>query len=135
ITYQGETFDFAQPFTRISVYDAIIKHNPEIGADALGNLEGARQICEKLGIPVKESYGLGKLQLEIFEKTTEHKLRNPTFVVDYPVEVSPLARPKDSDPFLTDRFELIVGGREIANGFSELNDPEDQAERFRQQAA
>src|SRR5690606_34606074 len=86
-------------------------------------------------IPVKESYGLGKLQLEIFEKTTEHKLRNPTFVVDYPVEVSPLARPKDSDPFLTDRFELIVGGREIANGFSELNDPEDQAERFRQQAA
>jgi lysyl-tRNA synthetase class 2 len=73
--------------------------------------------------------------MEVFEKTTEHKLREPTFVIDYPKEVSPLARAKDSDPFLTDRFELVIGGREIANGFSELNDAEDQAERFREQAA
>ncbi|KAB7627532.1 lysine--tRNA ligase [Alkalilimnicola sp. S0819] len=135
ISYQGERFDFGKPFTRISVKNAILEHNPGITADQLDGLEAARKLCEDLNIEVKEAYGLGKLQLEIFEKTTEHKLREPTFVIDYPKEVSPLARPKDSDPFLTDRFELIVGGREIANGFSELNDAEDQAERFRQQAA
>jgi lysyl-tRNA synthetase, class II len=135
LSYQGEVFDFARPFTRISVLDAILTHNAEIRREQLQDLEAARALCRSLDIPVKEGYGLGKLQLEVFEKTTEHKLRNPTFVIDYPVEVSPLARPKDDDPFLTDRFELIVGGREIANGFSELNDAEDQAERFRAQAA
>src|SRR5690606_29927042 len=135
ISYQGETFDFGKPFLRVSMFDAILQHNPEIRRDELSSLEAARQLCEKLDIPFKESDGLGKLQLEVFERTTEHKLREPTFIIDYPKEVSPLAREKDSDPFLTDRFELIVGGREIANGFSELNDPEDQAERFRQQAA
>ncbi len=135
LSYQGEEFDFARAFTRISVFDAILQHNPQIDQEQLQSLEAARKLCGELGIAVKDGYGLGKLQLEIFEKTTEHKLRQPTFVIDYPVEVSPLARPKDSDPFLTDRFELIVGGREIANGFSELNDAEDQAERFRAQAA
>lgn len=135
IVYQGEAFDFGKPFQRVSVFDAILQHNPDIRRDDLSTLEAARALCERLNIPFKESDGLGKLQLEVFEKTTEHKLREPTFVIDYPKEVSPLAREKDSDPFLTDRFELIVGGREIANGFSELNDPEDQAERFRQQAA
>ncbi|HEX5513632.1 MAG TPA: lysine--tRNA ligase [Gammaproteobacteria bacterium] len=135
ISYQGEVFDFGKPFQRVGVFDAILQHNPEIRRDDLGTLEAARQLCERLNIPVKDSYGLGKLQLEIFEKTTEHKLRDPTFVIDYPKEVSPLARAKDDDPFLTDRFEMFIGGREIANGFAELNDPEDQAERFRQQAA
>jgi len=135
VGYQGETFDFGKPFNRISVFDAILQHNPEIRKDDLSTLEAARKLCERLNIPVKDGYGLGKLQLEVYEKTTEHKLREPTFVTDYPAEVSPLARQKDSDPFLTDRFELIVGGREIANGFSELNDAEDQAERFRQQVA
>jgi lysyl-tRNA synthetase class 2 len=135
LSYQGETFDFGEPFQRVSVFDAILQHNPDIRRDDLSSLEAARALCERLNIPVKDGYGLGKLQLEVFEKTTEHKLREPTFVIDYPAEVSPLARRKDSDPFLTDRFELIVGGREIANGFSELNDAEDQAERFRQQAA
>jgi len=134
ITYQGETFDFGKPFQRVSVFDAILQHNPDIRRDDLSTLEAARALCERLNVPVKDSYGLGKLQLEVFEKTTEHKLREPTFVTDYPQEVSPLARRKDSDPFLTDRFEFFVGGREIANGFSELNDPEDQAERFREQA-
>lgn len=135
ISYQGEVFDFGKPFQRVGVFDAILQHNPEIRRDDLSTLEAARQLCERLNIPVKDSYGLGKLQLEIFEKTTEHKLRDPTFVIDYPKEVSPLARAKDDDPFLTDRFEMFIGGREIANGFAELNDPEDQAERFRQQAA
>jgi lysyl-tRNA synthetase class 2 len=135
IGYQGETFDFGKPFRRVSVFDAILQHNPDIRRDQLSTLEAARRLCERLNIPVKDGDGLGRLQLEVFEKTTEHQLREPTFVIDYPKEVSPLARPKDADPFLTDRFELIVGGREIANGFSELNDAEDQAERFRAQAA
>ncbi|MEM9690284.1 MAG: amino acid--tRNA ligase-related protein, partial [Pseudomonadota bacterium] len=91
--------------------------------------------CDKLGIPVKDSYGAGKLQIEIFEKTGEHELREPTFVTQYPTEVSPLARQNDKDDFVTDRFEFFVTGRELANGFSELNDPEDQAERFHQQVA
>ncbi|MCW8974407.1 MAG: lysine--tRNA ligase, partial [Sedimenticola sp.] len=97
------------------------------------DLTQARALAEKLGIPLKPSYGLGKVQIEIFEKTAEHRLMNPTFITAYPTEVSPLARRNDDDPFVTDRFEFFVGGREIANGFSELNDAEDQAERFRMQ--
>jgi len=88
---------------------------------------------EGLEIALKSSYGLGKIQVEIFEKTVESRLMNPTFITAYPTEVSPLARRSDADPFVTDRFEFFVGGREIANGFSELNDAEDQAERFRKQ--
>jgi lysyl-tRNA synthetase class 2 len=94
-----------------------------------------RSWCDKLGIPHLPNDGAGKLQFDIFEKTAEHRLLQPTFVYAYPAEVSPLARRNDSDPFLTDRFEFFVGGRELANGFSELNDPEDQAARFRAQVA
>jgi lysyl-tRNA synthetase class 2 len=101
----------------------------------LEDLGLARAAAERLGIPVKQAWGLGKVQVEIFEKTVEHRLQDPTFVTAYPTEVSPLARRNDADPFVTDRFELFIAGREIANGFSELNDPEDQAERFRKQAA
>jgi lysyl-tRNA synthetase class 2 len=90
-------------------------------------------VAQGLDIPLKDNYGLGKVQIEIFEKTVEHRLKDPTFITAYPTEVSPLARRSDADPFVTDRFEFFVGGREIANGFSELNDPEDQAERFRRQ--
>jgi len=135
IEYQGERFDFSRAFTRVTVHDAILECNPGIESRQLADRDAAAVLARELGIEVKDSYGLGKLQLEIFEKTTEHALREPTFVIDYPKEVSPLARPRDDDPFVTERFELIVGGREIANGFSELNDAEDQAERFRQQAA
>jgi lysyl-tRNA synthetase class 2 len=88
-----------------------------------------------LQIPVHDDFGLGKLQVELFEKTVEAKIISPTFVTAYPTEVSPLARQNEADPFVTDRFELFIGGREIANGFSELNDPEEQAARFRAQAA
>ncbi len=131
-----ETFyDFTKPFWRISVFDSILHFNPDIKAEALADEAGARQIAEHLDIPLKDSWGLGKVQIEIFEKTVEHRLDNPTFITEYPTEVSPLARRSDSNPFVTDRFEFFVGGREIANGFSELNDAEDQAERFMAQVA
>ena len=132
-----ETFeyDFGQPLRRITVFDAILEFNPDIHAEALADEAAARQIAERLDIDVKDGWGLGKIQIEIFEKAVEHRLQQPTFITEYPTEVSPLARRKDSDPFVTERFEFFVGGREIANGFSELNDAEDQAERFAAQAA
>ena len=133
LVYQGEEYDFGKPFARMSVKDSILHFNPEIGAGDLDEVAKARGIAESLGIALKDSYGLGKLQIEIFEKTVEHRLKDPTFITAYPTEVSPLARRNDQDPFVTDRFEFFVGGREIANGFSELNDAEDQAERFRRQ--
>jgi lysyl-tRNA synthetase class 2 len=133
ITYQGEDYDFAKPFTRMTVKEAILHFNPDCTVADLDDLDKARAIAERLEIPLKDSYGLGKVQIEIFEKTVEHRLKDPTFITAYPTEVSPLARRNDVDPFVTDRFEFFVGGREIANGFSELNDAEDQAERFRQQ--
>ncbi len=129
------TYDFAQPFARLSVLDAILHFNPELSVDQLSDLASARQVAEGLGIALKQVWGLGKIQIEIFEKTVEHRLVQPTFITRYPTEVSPLARRNDDDPFVTDRFEFFVGGREIANGFSELNDAEDQAERFKMQVA
>ncbi|WP_461481437.1 lysine--tRNA ligase [Porticoccus sp.] len=132
---QETRYDFAEPFRRISVFDAILHFNPDIAPAALADAEGAREIAEHLDIPLKDSWGLGKVQIEIFEKTVEHRLDQPTFITEYPTEVSPLARRSDSNPFVTDRFEFFVGGREIANGFSELNDAEDQAARFRAQVA
>lgn len=126
-------YDFEKPFTRLSVFDSILHFNQDIPATELQTLEGATAIAKRLGIPLKSSYGLGKIQIEIFEKTVEHRLMQPTFITEYPTEVSPLARRSDSNPFVTDRFEFFVGGRELANGFSELNDAEDQAERFNKQ--
>lgn len=133
ISYQGEVFDFSKPFTRMSVRDAILHFNPGVTAEQIDSLAGAQEVARKLGIPLKDSYGLGKVQIEIFEKTVEHRLLQPTFITEYPAEVSPLARRNDHNPFITDRFEFFVGGREIGNGFSELNDAEDQAERFLKQ--
>ncbi len=135
VNYQGESYDFAIPFQRMTVKEAILHFNPDITAAELDDLAQARAVAERLQIPLKESYGLGKVQIEIFEKTVEERLLNPTFITAFPTEVSPLARRNDDDPFVTDRFEFFVGGREIANGFSELNDAEDQAERFRKQVA
>ncbi len=134
ISCQGETYDFSQPFRRLTVKEAILYFNPAIAAVDLEHLDSARRIAENLGLKIPEGYGLGRMQLDIFDLTVEHQLRDPTFITAYPTEVSPLARCNDQDPSITDRFELFVGGREIANGFSELNDPEDQAERFRNQA-
>ena len=130
-----ETFeyDLGKPFTRMSVFDSILHFNPEITAEALADAAAARQIAERMDIDVKDGWGLGKIQIEIFEKTVEHRLQQPTFITAYPTEVSPLARRNDNNPQVTDRFEFFIGGRELANGFSELNDAEDQAERFRKQ--
>jgi lysyl-tRNA synthetase class 2 len=130
---EERVYDFGKPFRRLSVFNSILQYNPEMQSAELATIEGARKIAERLGIALKPSYGLGKIQIEIFEKTVEHLLDQPTFITEYPTEVSPLARRSDSNPFVTDRFEFFVGGREIANGFSELNDAEDQAERFRKQ--
>ncbi len=135
IHYQGEEYDFGKTFTRMTVKESILHFNYDISETDLDDIEKARSIAEHLGIVLKDNYGPGKVQIEIFEKTVEHRLMNPTFITAYPTEVSPLARRNDNDPFVTDRFEFFVGGREIANGFSELNDAEDQAERFRNQVA
>jgi lysyl-tRNA synthetase class 2 len=131
--YQGLTVDFGKPFTRMTVKESILHFNPELTESQLDDLDAARKVAQSLDIPLKDSYGLGKVQIEIFEKTVEYRLQDPTFITAYPTEVSPLARRNNDDPFVTDRFEFFVGGRELANGFSELNDPEDQAERFRKQ--
>lgn len=132
---ENPVVDFDKPFRRMTVIESILAYNESIDATALEDRESAAALAGKLGIEVKNSYGLGKIQLEIFEKTVEEKLQEPTFITEYPTEVSPLARRNDANPFVTDRFELFIAGKEIANGFSELNDPEDQAERFRQQVA
>ncbi|WP_020405542.1 lysine--tRNA ligase [Hahella ganghwensis] len=126
-------YDFGQPFQRMTVLESIMHFQPEITLEQLNDLDSAKAVASGLGIPLKDTWGLGKVQIEIFEKVAEHRLMQPTFITEYPTEVSPLARRSDDNPFVTDRFEFFVGGREIANGFSELNDPEDQAERFRKQ--
>lgn len=133
VHYQGDDYDLAKPFRRMSVIESILHYNADITEENLATKEAATEVAERLHIPLEASYGLGKIQIEIFEKTVEEKLQEPTFITEYPTEVSPLARRSDANPFVTDRFEFFVGGREVANGFSELNDSEDQAERFKQQ--
>lgn len=133
VTWDGQEIDLGPAFRRWSMTEAVLEHNPEIRREELRDLDAMRRHCERLKILFKASYGWGKLLLEIFEKTVEHTLVQPTFITDHPVEVSPLARANDRDPELTDRFELFIGGKELANGFSELNDPEDQAARFQAQ--
>jgi lysyl-tRNA synthetase class 2 len=132
-SYQGTDFDFSRPFERLSVREAVLRYNPELAPADIDSLEPARRAAGALGIQVEDAWGLGRIHIEIFERTGEHRLIDPTFVTEYPTEVSPLARSNDLNPLVTDRFELFIGGREIANGFSELNDAEDQAERFRRQ--
>jgi lysyl-tRNA synthetase, class II len=132
LTYQGRALDLGKPFARLAIPEAIRRQGVE------GDLRDRKLLSSKLGalgVEHKPGQGWGALQLMLFEQVAEKHLVEPTFVLDFPAEVSPLARRKDADPGLTDRFELFVDAKEIANGFSELNDPEDQAERFREQAA
>lgn len=131
--WDGNTIDLGPAFRRWKLEEAVRELNPEISAADCRDRAALAAHCARLKIPVKPGYGWGKLLLEIFEKTVETGLIQPTFITHYPVEVSPLARESDSEPGITDRFELFVGGKELANGFSELNDPEDQAARFRAQ--
>ena len=135
ITNEGNIYDFGKSFARMSVFESILHFNPDITAESISELTSAREVATGLGVKLKDGYGLGKVQIEIFEKTVEHRLMDPTFITEYPTEVSPLARRNDNNPFVTDRFEFFVGGRELANGFSELNDAEDQVERFKAQVA
>ncbi len=131
--WDGQHIELAPAFRRWKLEEAVRELNPEISATDCRDREALAAHCARLGVYVKPGYGWGKLLLEIFEKTVEAGLVQPTFITHYPVEVSPLARESDSEPGITDRFELFVGGKELANGFSELNDPEDQAARFRAQ--
>lgn len=135
IVYQGETYDLSLPFERLSMRDSVLKYNPDIAPEQLDSLSALTTLAKTLHIQVKPNWGAGKLLTEVFEATVEEKLRGPVFITQYPAEVSPLARRNDHNPDVTDRFEFFLGGREVANGFSELNDPIDQAERFRAQVA
>jgi lysyl-tRNA synthetase class 2 len=134
VSYQGQLIDLSQPFDRLTVSEAVCKYHPEYSASQLADRSYLIAWFAQHQVKFKPQDGLGGLQLSLFEETTEHLLLQPTFIVDYPAEVSPLARRNDANPAITDRFELFVAGREIANGFSELNDAEDQAQRFLEQA-
>ncbi|EKN4009481.1 TPA: lysine--tRNA ligase [Yersinia enterocolitica] len=135
VQYGDQTFDFGKPFAKLTMKEAIYKYRPETNVADLDDMDKAVAIAESLGIKVEKSWGLGRVQCEIFEETAESHLIQPTFITEYPAEVSPLARRNDDNPFITDRFEFFIGGREIGNGFSELNDAEDQAQRFADQVS
>jgi lysyl-tRNA synthetase class 2 len=134
LSYQGQTIDLAPRFERLTIVEAIRRHRPDTSAANLSDPQWLRSELARLGAETSQGAGVGSLQLTLFEHTAESRLVQPTFIVDYPVEVSPLARASDKRPAVAERFELFIAGRETANGFSELNDPDDQAERFRRQA-
>jgi lysyl-tRNA synthetase, class II len=133
LDYQGTEIDLSKPFARKSIEDIILTNNPDLDPMSLRDTAYLRRVCDQMKIAYQQGDGPGKLQIGIFEKTGEHTLVQPTFAFAYPAEVSPLSRRNDKDPFITDRWEFFVGGRELANGFSELNDAEDQAQRFKDQ--
>ena len=130
IIYQDQEINLKGPYRRLTMEQSIIEHNPDIDKKNIRDFEYLKNYSKKLNIKIENSYQAGKLQAEIFEKTCESKLLEPTFIYAYPTEVSPLSRRNDNDSFITDRFEFFALGRELANGFSELNDPEDQSQRF-----
>ena len=133
INYQGTDIDLSKSFARMTIEEILLANNRDLDPMSLRDVTYLRRVCDAMKIPYKRTDGAGKLQIELFEKTGEHTLIQPTFAYAYPAEVSPLSRRNDADPFITDRWEFFIGGRELANGFSELNDPEDQAQRFRDQ--
>lgn len=135
VTYQDQEYDLAQPFERLTMREAVLQYNPDMNAAVLDDRDMLSAAVSAAGGQVKAEFGLGKLLTELFEATVESRLMAPTFITAYPAEVSPLARRSDADPEVTDRFEFFLAGREVANGFSELNDPDDQAARFRAQVA
>ena len=135
VVHEEQSIDFGAAFDRMTVEESVRKFNPELADADLWNTETLKGACAKRDIHIKDSWGEGKILIELFEATVESNLSNPTFITAYPTEVSPLSRRNDEDPRITDRFELFISGREIANGFSELNDPEDQAARFMEQVS
>ena len=134
ISYQGHEIDLGKPFDRLTPRQAILKYAPKYTVEQLDDEAFLRNELARLGEPQPAYVGKGALEMALFEEVAEHKLIQPTFIIDYPTEISPLARASDANPEITERFELFMAGRETANGFSELNDPEDQAARFRAQA-
>lgn len=135
VPYQGHVIDLSKPFARLTALQATVAYNPELEGAPLEDRVFLLDELKRRKITYRPADGIGGLQLTLFEETTEHKLVQPTYIIDYPVETSPLARASDSRPGITERFELYIAGREVANGFSELNDPEDQAARFQAQVA
>ena len=135
VQYGEHTFDFGKPFIKMTMREAICHHRPETNNADLDDFDKACAIAKAVGIKVEKGWGLGRVVTEIFEEVAEANLIQPTFITEYPAEVSPLARRNDENPFVTDRFEFFIGGREIGNGFSELNDAEDQAQRFADQVS
>ncbi len=135
VTYQGKTLEFGKPVPRLSVEDAVRRYNPDLANADLWDVEALRSICGSREIHFDDAWGAGRLLMALFDATVEAELLDPHFITAFPTEVSPLSRRNDDNPDVTDRFELFIMGREIANGFSELNDPEDQAERFRRQVS
>lgn len=135
LDYQGESLDFESPFTRMTMVESILRFNTDLNLADIDTLEAATKVAKAMKLEIKPAFGLGKVQTEIFEETVEHRLMNPTFITEYPVEVSPLSRRNDERHEVSDRFEFFAAGRELANGFSELNDPIDQAERFKAQVS
>jgi len=133
IQYQGTEIDLSKSFARMTIEEILLANNRDLDPMSLRDATYLRRVCDAMKIPYKRTDGAGKLQIELFEKTGEQTLIQPTFAYAYPAEVSPLSRRNDDDPFITDRWEFFIGGRELANGFSELNDPEDQAQRFKDQ--
>ncbi len=133
VQYGDDVYDFGKEFEKISMIDSVLKYNPTVTAEHLATMEGATAVARDLGIKIDPSWGRGRVITEIFDETVEENLIQPTFITEYPAEVSPLARSNDADDFITDRFEFFIGGREIANGYSELNDSEDQDQRFKDQ--
>lgn len=133
VTYQGHDLDFGKPFERLTIKEAVLKYNSNLSMSDLEDKAIMSKVLKAHKVDVNDNWGLGKYHMELFEATAEDKLISPTFITEYPTEVSPLARKNNERPEITDRFELFIAGREIANGFSELNDAEDQAERFRRQ--
>tara|TARA_B100001059_G_scaffold20021_1_gene16276 strand:+ start:1306 stop:2796 length:1491 start_codon:yes stop_codon:yes gene_type:complete len=132
IEWDGDKIDLSH-FSIKTLNDLVLEHNPDLSVDDLTSLDKLRSYSKTINVSYKDSWGAGKVLLEIFEKSVEANLIQPTFVTEYPVEVSPLSRRNNENPLIADRFELFIGGKEIANGFCELNDPDDQAERFKEQ--
>jgi lysyl-tRNA synthetase class 2 len=135
VTFEGQDIDYGSAFDRISVEESVRKFNPDLADADLWDLDTLKAACSERDVHFDKSWGAGKLLIELFDATVEENLLNPTFITAYPTEVSPLSRRNDDNPLITDRFELFIAGREIANGFSELNDPEDQAARFQEQVS
>ena len=135
INYQEQSIDFSKKFQRLTMEEVICKYNKDIKSENIRDLDYMKAYAERMGIKIQANYGPGKIQAEIFDKTCEQHLISPTFIYAYPTEISPLSRKNDDDSFITDRFEFFVSGRELANGFSELNDSEDQSQRFLEQVS